>query len=57
MVIQTAKEHQSKLNRVETLMDKHSLTHDEEKELDQLVDAIQTYEAVHYPIPNFRIQS
>lgn len=51
MVIQTAKEHQSMLNRVETLMDKHSLTQDEETELDQLVDAIQTYEAVHYPIP------
>ncbi|USD59077.1 hypothetical protein J4N45_11095 [Vibrio sp. SCSIO 43140] len=50
MVIQTAKEHQNKLVRVETLIDKHSLSSDEETELKQLVDAIQAYEAIHYPI-------
>jgi hypothetical protein len=51
VVIQTAKEHQTKLIRVETLMEKHCLSCDEETELDQLVDAIQDYEAIHYPIP------
>lgn len=50
MIIQTAKEHQTKLIRVETLMDKHCLSCDEEKELGQLVDAIQDYESIHYPI-------
>jgi len=51
VIIQTAKEHQTKLIRVETLMDKHSLSSDEETELGQLVDAIQDYEEIHYPMP------
>lgn len=49
-LIQTAKEHQSKLIRIETLVDKHSLSSEEEKELNQLVDVVQAYEDIHYPI-------
>lgn len=49
--IQTNKEHQLKLIRVEALVDKIDLSVEEETELNQLVDMIQAYEAIHYPIP------
>lgn len=49
--IQTAHEHQLKLIRVETLMDRHNLSSEEENELNQLADVIQAYEDIHYPIP------
>ncbi|MDF9399179.1 hypothetical protein [Vibrio sp. 1180_3] len=55
MSIQTAKEHQSKLIRVETLMHRHDLKSEEEAELNQLVDAIQAYEDIHYPITNNKL--
>ncbi|MBH9740017.1 hypothetical protein [Vibrio navarrensis] len=49
--IQTAQEHQLKLIRVETLMERNTLNSEENTELNQLVDAIQAYEDEHYPIP------
>lgn len=50
--IHTAHEHQLKLIRVEALVSKHYLSNKEELELNQLVNVIQAYESVHYPVPS-----
>ena len=48
--IETTQDHQIKLIRAETLMDKSELSKDEELELTNLVDVIAIYEDIHYPI-------
>ncbi|EOX3381149.1 DNA translocase FtsK [Vibrio cholerae] len=50
--IQSDIEYKQSLAKVESLIGKITLSCAEEFELNQLVDAIQAYETVHYPIPN-----
>ncbi|EHK6026285.1 hypothetical protein V6957_003695 [Vibrio parahaemolyticus] len=48
--IESEVDYHSKLSRVEVLIVQKSLSKDEEAELNMLVDAIEAYEKIHYPI-------
>ncbi|EHY9845574.1 MULTISPECIES: hypothetical protein [Vibrio] len=49
-IIESEVDYHSKLSRVEVLIVQKSLSKDEEAELNMLVDAIEAYEKIHYPI-------
>ncbi|EIO3215670.1 MULTISPECIES: hypothetical protein [Vibrio] len=48
--IESEVDYHSKLSRVEVLIVQKSLSKDEKAELNMLVDAIEAYEKIHYPI-------
>ncbi|EOY7320962.1 hypothetical protein ACQD7H_003172 [Vibrio parahaemolyticus] len=51
--IESEADYYSKLSRVEVLIVQKSLSKDEEAELNMLVDAIEAYETIHYPMRQY----